>query len=251
MVLLLTVTPAISEALLNYFSTTTSNDTNDTSDTDDPTPAYPPKLSRASYQDYKESIPHSDLLLLARHAHLPLARLVVGAQVYFPPKKTPPPKTKEYLQLMESLRIKQQEQEYQTLIGNADYISQKDNLTPGMAVKELREQLTTIVNVAVTVGSVATGVWWWSGTSTNFSLASRTLLVVFASILVLVAEASVYLGYKRRIEEAKTAERAKVEVKEVLSTTTIAPATPVTSIKKINGSTGNSKRSDAVRRKKP
>lgn len=137
---------------------------------------------------------------------------------------------------MESLRSQQQEKEYQELIGNT--YQQEASITPGMAVKELREQLSTIVNVALSVGSVAFAVWYWSGTSTHWALPVRTLLALFSAILVLVAETVVYLGYKNKIEEAATVEKAIKEVKTVVSTAssmkptnTSVPLTSVTEAK--------------------
>lgn len=213
---LLSTTPSISKAVDSYFQ----------SSSDSSTTSALPALSLPSASDYSAAISHDDLILLAQHLSCSLAELTTGSQIYFPPKKAPPPKSKEYLELMESLKIKQQEDEYQQLIGNKNRIdSDQDYISPGMAVKELREQLSTIVNIAISVGSVAFAVWYWSGTSTHWSLPIRTLLALFAAILVLVAESVVYLGYKNKIAEAKAAEQNKHEVKQVVS------SVPITTLK--------------------
>lgn len=196
----LKTTGSIKKAISNYFETTEAS-----------------VLSLESPVDYESAISHHDLVLLAQHSTYSLSQLIKGTEVYFPPKKQPPPKSKEYLKLMESLKIKQQEDEYQQLIGNSIPTHDEDNVTPGMAVKELREQVSTIINVAVSVGSVAFAVWYWSGTSTHWGLPTRTLLALFAAILVAVAETVVYLGYKNKIAEAKAVELAKPEVKQIIT----------------------------------
>lgn len=225
---LLTVTPTISSALRAYFDSIASQD-----DTTQDTQSV---LSLPSIDDYRHAISHSDLTALANQPSTTtsLASLVKGTSVYFQPKPAPPPKTKEYIDLMANLRLRQQEAEYQSLLSSDLPTKSKstslnnnpdeEDITPGKAMKELREQLATIVNVAVTVGSVATAAWWWSGTSTHWSVGVRTLVAIFAAILVLVAEASVYLGYRRRVEEAKVVERGRKEKKEIVSTYRVGAA---------------------------
>lgn len=205
---LLTVTPAISAALEKYFESSKT-----------------PVLDHSSLEDYSSAISHNDLILLAKHTSVSLSQLTRGTQVYFPPKKAPPPKSKEYMKLMEKLRAQQQEKEYQELLGNR--YNDEPDITPGKAVKELREQLSTIVNIAVSVGSVAFAIWYWTGTSTHWSMSARTLLSLFAAILVLVAETVVYLGYKNKIAEAQAVEKAKKEIKEVVSSTPVVPVTKI------------------------
>ena len=63
--------------------------------------------------------------------------------------------------------------------------------------------------------SVAYAIWYWTETSWGLPLSYRVLLSVFFGILVLVAEVVVYMGYLNKIEDARTRERKKKEVKKL------------------------------------
>jgi hypothetical protein len=200
----LTVTPAISSAIDEYFNDREKH-------------AQEMELSKSSAEDYASFISHKDLVVLSKTTSYSLSKLVVNLSIYHPPKAQPVPKTAEYLKLMEQLRLQQQEREYQELVGTS-FKSEADRVeTPGAMVKEVKEQLSTIVNVLLSVFSVGYAVWYWSGTSTHWALPTRTLMSVFASLLVVVAETGVYLGYKYRISEARKTEQAKREVKTPLA----------------------------------
>ena len=199
----LIITPTISSAIDEYFNDYEKH-------------GQDMKLSKSSAEDYVMFISHKDLIVLSKTTSYSLSKLVVNSSIYHPPKAQPAPKTAEYLKLMEQLRLQQQEREYQELVG-VSFKSEADRIeTPGAMVKEVKEQLSTIVNVLLSVFSVGYAVWYWSGTSTHWAVPTRTLMSVLASLLVVVAETGVYLGYKYRISEARKAEQAKQEVKTPL-----------------------------------
>ncbi|ODV87448.1 hypothetical protein CANARDRAFT_5979 [[Candida] arabinofermentans NRRL YB-2248] len=170
----------------------------------------------------------------SQNEQLSLLELLKGSSIY----KHPPPtaaKTPEFLKMMEQLRLKEQEYEYQKLVksGNRyggsrvfklDAGSNDDDefetLTPLQQTKQVNHQLTTIFNIFVSVASVGYAVWYWTGTSMRISDAYRVLLSLFFSILVLVAEVVVFGGYLRKVEEAKKTERKKKEIQKVVDTVT-------------------------------
>ncbi len=133
-------------------------------------------------------------------------------------------KTKEYLEYMEKLKNQQLELEYQQMIGNIIpervtigwTIQDETHQTPSQIAKELKSQITTVINILITVVSVSYAVWYWTGSSFGWSLSTRTLLSLFFGILVLVAEVVVYHGYVTKIDDAKKLEKAKVEVKNIV-----------------------------------
>ncbi|KAK9450221.1 endoplasmic reticulum-based factor for assembly of V-ATPase-domain-containing protein [Limtongia smithiae] len=149
------------------------------------------------------------------------ANLLVGTEVYIPPKpakKADP----EYDARMKMLRARLEEQEYQSMIvdsipeGTTGFMETFDT-------KELKQQLSVIVNVLFSVVSVAFAVWTWGGA--NLSTGKRLLLSMFAGAVVLIAEVTLYIGYVQRIQDAKIEEMRRTEVKEVIHVTSFAPAT--------------------------
>lgn len=164
---------------------------------------------------YKTCQPTSTLLELLRET-----KIIINKSAEAPQKKSP-----EFLKSMEKLRLRAKEEEYQRLINpslqaNTLYEQKFDEqeLTPAQAHKELKSQLTTIVNVLISVGSVVYAIWYWTDSSWKLQDSYRILLCLFFGLLVLVAEVVVYMGYLNRIEEAKIRERKKKEVKKIITT---------------------------------
>lgn len=214
MVLLLTTTPAIKAALDSYYSSHKSAScTSDSVSNGELVPVDSPCISRAN------------LLFLSRKTNTPLHILTRNTSVYTQPAAPAQPKTPEYLALMAKLRRQQEETEYYDLLGGAansralgyDAATGDDELTPGQQIKVVREQITTIFNIAISGAAVAYAAWYWSAVYANWSVARRTLLAVFAFLLTVLAEVVVYLGYLRRVEDAKLKERKLKEKKEVLN----------------------------------
>ncbi|EAZ63142.2 vacuolar H+-ATPase assembly protein [Scheffersomyces stipitis CBS 6054] len=139
------------------------------------------------------------------------------------------PKSREFVKSMEKLRLQEKENEYQRLVNPApQYSTLYENsaapdITPAMASKELKNQITTIVNILISVASVAYAIWYWTESSWKLPDSYRILLCLFFALLVLVAEVVVYLGYLNKIEEARKTERSKKEVKKVIRTVELGP----------------------------
>lgn len=133
------------------------------------------------------------------------------------------PKSKDFLESMEKLRLKAKEDEYQRLIrppGEYEtlYEIDRENWTPAQAHKEMKSQVTTIINILISVASVVYAIWYWTDTSWGLEDSYRVLLCIFFGLLILVAEVVVYMGYLNKIEEAKVRERSKKEVKSIVRT---------------------------------
>lgn len=171
---------------------------------------------------------HTDLIKFYQTCHptSTLLELIRQTKLYIPPYKSyKQPKTAEFIKTMEKLRLEAKEQEYRRLINpTPQYSTLYDKKledydltpTPQQALKELKNQLSTIINVFISVGSVSYAIWYWTETSWGLPVSYRVLLSVFFGLLVLVAEVVVYMGYINKIEEARDKERKKKEVKKVV-----------------------------------
>ncbi|VVT53425.1 uncharacterized protein SAPINGB_P003567 [Magnusiomyces paraingens] len=247
---LLTVTPAIKTALELYHSQNNDNNTSDQispdlSNDQNPTIKTKPthnvsstttldttseKISANIKQQSSTtllpptsspSISHAQLITLASKTCTPLVSLVRNSAVYTPPPPPPPAKSPEYIALMSRLRREAEEAEYMEMVGGAAPASSlQEVLTPGQEIKAVREQLTAIVNVGISVASVAYALWYCSGNYFHWDLPARTLLALFGAIVVLVAETVVYLRYHMRVDDARAVEQAKVEKKTFLQALT-------------------------------
>lgn len=177
-----------------------------------------------------EKVEHEDLVDFYRSAKpcTSLLELLKSTKLVIPNKNTKnedTPKTKEFLQAMEKLRIQAQEDEYQRLVQKTEadpfkLYEQKidENYNPAKASKEVRSHITTIFNIFISVVSVVYAIWYWTNSSAYMRDSYRVLLCVFAGLLILVAEVVVYMGYLNKIEEARIRERNKKEVKKVVQT---------------------------------
>ncbi|CAI5757189.1 unnamed protein product [Candida verbasci] len=162
---------------------------------------------------YKKCKPTDSLLDLIKQSKLCIEPYKVEVR----------PKSKQFIKQMERLRLEEKEREYKRLINpppeyNTLYeLKLEDELiTPQQAHKELKNQLTTIVNIMVSVGSVSYAIWYWTKSSWGLKESSRVLVTIFFGLLILIAEVVVYLGYINKIEDARTKERKKKEIKKVL-----------------------------------
>ncbi|VEU21769.1 DEKNAAC102505 [Brettanomyces naardenensis] len=171
-------------------------------------------------------ISHRDLitlykLSLAGQPETDLLKLLKGTKIYRdPPVK--PKKSPEFIKMMEQLRLKEQELEYQKMVNDdlkdsnlrmmieiqEDERRGRDHKASQVA-KEVKSQLTTVVNILVTVFSVVYAIWYWTGSSTNMAIHYRVLWCLFFGILVLIAEVVVFGGYVGKVEKARAKERAK------------------------------------------
>lgn len=132
--------------------------------------------------------------------------------------------SEDFKKNLEFLKYQEQELEYQSMVKRSKSVfslQEDDELTPSQINKQIKEQVTTVFNVLVSVISVVVAIWYWTGSSTNFPIHVRLLLCLFFGILVLVADVVVYNSYLKKLEEAKLKEKTKVEKKKVLSKITL------------------------------
>ncbi|CAI4581936.1 CQS_1a_G0031310.mRNA.1.CDS.1 [Saccharomyces cerevisiae] len=132
--------------------------------------------------------------------------------------------SEDFKKNLEFLKYQEQELEYQSMVKRSKSVfslQEEDELTPSQINKQIKEQVTTVFNVLVSVISVIVAIWYWTGSSTNFPIHVRLLLCLFFGILVLVADVVVYNSYLKKLEEAKVKEKTKVEKKKVLSKITL------------------------------
>ncbi|SMN18858.1 similar to Saccharomyces cerevisiae YKL119C VPH2 Integral membrane protein required for vacuolar H+-ATPase (V-ATPase) function, although not an actual component of the V-ATPase complex [Maudiozyma saulgeensis] len=134
--------------------------------------------------------------------------------------------SKEFKEQLEKLRLVQQENDYQRLVSREKetnslvHVKEGDelDLSPAQINKQIKEQVTTIFNILLSVLSVIFAIWYWTGTSMRIDIPYRILLCLFFGILVLVAEVVVYNSYLNKIDDARKKERSKVEKKKVIKT---------------------------------
>lgn len=132
--------------------------------------------------------------------------------------------SEDFKKKLEFLKYQEQELEYQSMVKRSKSVfslQEDDELTPSQINKQIKEQVTTVFNVLVSVISVVVAIWYWTGSSTNFPVHVRLLLCLFFGILVLAADVVVYNSYLKKLEEAKVKEKTKVEKKKVLSKITL------------------------------
>lgn len=161
----------------------------------------------------------NDLVYISQQYKLSLVQLTRGLKVYTPPasKKHYTP---EFQSQLDQLRVRLEEQEYQDLINRGKYKLDEDYVSPSEFAKEVKNQITTIVNILVSVVSVVYAIWYWTD-NYQFNAGYRVLLCLFFGILVLVAEVVVFNAYIRKIDEARVKESKKKEIKKVIDTVII------------------------------
>ncbi|EDO19626.1 hypothetical protein Kpol_1018p166 [Vanderwaltozyma polyspora DSM 70294] len=128
--------------------------------------------------------------------------------------------SEEFRSQLEYLKTKQQEESYQEMLNKERIKINRDDdwVSPSQMNKQIKEQVTTIFNIIISVISVVTAIWYWTNSSMNISAEYRILLCLFFGLLVLVAEVVVYSSYLRKIEEAKNLERSKFENRQIVKT---------------------------------
>lgn len=163
-----------------------------------------------------------------------LNNLLRGAKFYAPPPPPKPEPTAEYKALMARLRAAQEAQSYSQMLNpapesqtfyqrfpNARPITLKNDGTNDdddeLTYADINRQLTLVFNVLVSVVACAAALWL---AARHWSTPARLFLSMSGSIVVAVAEVGVYMGYIRRLGEAKAEEKkkSKTETREVLDT---------------------------------
>lgn len=89
--------------------------------------------------------------------------------------------------------------------------SEEDEVT----YADINRQMALIINVLVSIIACSVAIWI---AARRWEVHTRLALSMFGSGLVAFAEVAIYLGYIRRIKDAREKERGKVERKEVVET---------------------------------
>ncbi|KAK5124527.1 hypothetical protein LTR85_001744 [Meristemomyces frigidus] len=162
--------------------------------------------------------------------------LLRGATVYQPP---PPPKkepTPEYKALMRRLRQQEEERQYERMINpvhppetfgqrfpsaayafnpatshGASAADEVDDVT----YADVNRQMILIINVLISIITCSVFIWV---AARRWSVPSRLGLSMSGSGLVAAAEVAIYMGYIRRLNDARQKEVKKVEQKEIVET---------------------------------
>ena len=98
-----------------------------------------------------------------------------------------------------------------TSIGQAPGAEDADDVT----YADINRQLGLIINVLVSIICCAVAIWI---AARRWNVPLRLGMSMSGSGLVAVAEVVIYMGYIRRIKEAKTLEQKKTETKEIVET---------------------------------
>jgi len=138
----------------------------------------------------------------------------------------------EYVQLMARLREEEDRRAYERMIhplSPADTMRGSMPNTFGASMSmapvaiefdeatfsDVNRQLTLIINVLVTIIACSVGIWI---TAWHWPTPARLALSLFGSGAVAVAEVVIYLGYIKRLSDAKSKEGQTKESKEVMET---------------------------------
>jgi hypothetical protein len=162
-----------------------------------------------------------------------LAALLANTAVYIPPPPPKPTQTPEYHALMGRLRAEQEAISYQRMLhppptresfsqrfprapepfslGATQTTSEEDDLS----YEEVHRQIILIINILISIVCVAVFIWV---AARHWSVGSRLGLSMGGSLAIAVAEVAVYSGYVRKVREAKTLEKKKPEIKEIVKT---------------------------------
>ncbi|CDO95938.1 unnamed protein product [Kluyveromyces dobzhanskii CBS 2104] len=147
-----------------------------------------------------------------------MKQLLKSGKLRFKAKKVPGEGYSEsFMAELNRLKAVQQEKEYQEML-------QRDSLhvagpladrAPSIAEmnKEVKEQISAVVNVLLTVFGTIYAVWYV--TRTGWDIHFRVLLCLFSGILVLIADVAMYNVYNRKVEEARVTEKRKKVVNKV------------------------------------
>jgi hypothetical protein len=187
-----------------------------------------------------------------------LSDLLKGCSIYTPPKKPRAEqaglccafvsrsngreltmdKTTEYKQLMARLRKEEEARQYERMLNPSPPVdgfpqpfsnSRYANIFPQpsatdeadeLTYAEVDRQVALIFNVLISIVCCGAAIWI---AARHWSVPTRLAISMSGAIVVGVAEVVVYMGYLRRVGEAKDKEKKKVESKEIAETWVIEP----------------------------
>lgn len=166
-----------------------------------------------------------------------LGTLLKGANVYQAPPPPKPEPTSEYKALMQRLRAEEEQRVYDRMVNpppahepfNQRYTDSGQFFNPATSIgqsasanevdeityADVNRQLGLIINVLISIVCCAVAIWV---AARRWDVPQRLGLSMSGSGLVAVAEVAIYMGYIRRIKEAKTKEKRVVETKEIVET---------------------------------
>ncbi|KAI5196217.1 hypothetical protein E4T39_07906 [Aureobasidium subglaciale] len=222
---LLTLTPAAKSAVELFNQR--SGEKHDVSSSD-------PSLSEPTVGS---PVSHAQLIELARflrESDIPnkhdyrLDALLKGANIYVAPPKPKPQPTAEYTALMARLRREEENIAYQRMINPTTSIPEPSRIRvededDEVTYTDVNRQLALIINVLVSIIACSVAIWI---AARHWSVPQRMALSMFGSGTVAFAEVAIYMGYIRRIKDAKHVEKKKVETKEVVETWVIEKKDP-------------------------
>lgn len=84
-----------------------------------------------------------------------------------------------------------------------------------MTYTDVNRQMTLIINVLISIICCSVAIWI---VARRWSTPQRLALSMTGSIVVAIAEVAIYMGYIRRLKNAKTEEALKQEKKEIVDT---------------------------------
>lgn len=96
-----------------------------------------------------------------------------------------------------------------TSIGQGPDTKEVDDVT----FADVNRQMALIINVLVSIIACSVAIWI---AARRWSVPQRLALSMSGSCLVAVAEVAIYMGYVRRIKDAKETEKKVVESKEIV-----------------------------------
>lgn len=153
--------------------------------------------SKYSGEDLGQTwIEHSVAVRIAKDHNIPLYEFLKGsgASSYDFDQLNPPPspKTEEYVQLMNKLReIESNRLNPSSEAANSTW----EGFSSGLSIsekKEIKEQLTAIINVLVSMVAVAFAFWYWCS---SWKITSRLLMSLFGGLVTAVAEVFLFGRY--------------------------------------------------------
>ena len=95
--------------------------------------------------------------------------------------------------------------------GNQAQIDEGDDTS----YADVNRQMALIINILVSIVACSTALWL---VASGWSTPSRLAFSMGGSLLVALAEAVVYAGYLRRVDEAKAKGSKQFEIKEIIKT---------------------------------
>ena len=242
---LLTLTPAAKSAVELYNQLPGEKDHVSTSDSSLSEPTIGAPVSHAQLIQVARCLRETDI---PNKNDFRLDALLKGANIYVPPPKPKPQpvcirfhrlcrncslltlcnQTAEYTALMARLRREEENIAYQRMINPTTSIPEparinKEDEDDEVTFTDVNRQLALIINVLVSIIACSVAIWI---AARHWSVPQRMALSMFGSGTVAIAEVAIYMGYIRRIKEAKQVEGKKVETKQVMDTWVIEKKDP-------------------------